>query len=113
MEAVGAGGFVGMPPTLTTAAPRSTPVQEFCASQGISDAVRTAIEVAISVFPIGAPIGVLLGEDPEINDQFVVINVPALGTAESLYSAYRVYLQRTRSLPAYAKAKIRTMVEPI
>jgi len=98
MEAVGAGGFVGMPPTLTTAAPRSTPVQEFCASQGIS---------------IGAPIGVLLGEDPEINDQFVVINVPALGTAESLYSAYRVYLQRTRSLPAYAKAKIRTMVEPI
>jgi hypothetical protein len=114
IEGQDASVFKDFPPTLTTFAPRATPVQEFCASQGISDDVRTAIGVAINVFPIpiGGAIGVELGEDDEIEDRFVVINVPVVGTCESIHRAYRAYLHHTRSLSSYAKSRIRLMVDP-
>jgi hypothetical protein len=102
-----------MPPvTATHVVPDE--VAQYCAAHQLSAALETALRLAEETFAPVRRLEVTLEPDPEVNAEYVVLDVwPGLSAAEAFSRKQRYTHQWVRSVPPSVVGRIRLMLHPL
>jgi hypothetical protein len=99
--------------SISTNLQQVSPVFRFCTEQGLSPFLRRSIELAREIFTVIGDISLHFEADPEGGDEYIVIDVPASGTADEIFQGQRRHTRLTREFPDYARSRLRLAIDPV
>ena len=74
-------------------------ISDFCAKKDITRYVQKAVDIIYAVFPMIEAIEFVLEQDPEIEDEWLLIDITVDGTAGEILEAYDKYVGLWVSAP--------------
>lgn len=102
-----------MPPVAVTHA-IADDASRYCAAQQLTAHLETAIRLAEETFAPVRRVEVVLEPDPEVDSEYVVVEVwPDLDAAEAFHRKPRYTTQWVRSAPPSVVGRIRLMLHPL
>jgi len=88
-------------------------VDRFCESNGLTPFLEKSIELARGIFSVAADITLQLEKDLEAGEEYVLINIPASGTADEIFEGQRRHTRLTRGFPDHARSRLRLAIDPV